>query len=309
MDRGFDRNAFLYPDTSGMDREYMRNIAKANNAIDFSKHNDWIRSVPENIEFARQQQWITSEYGKYDGPVLVCGSGPSLSDNIELVRQWKDAGEYLVAVDRAVKTLHENGIYPDLIVTADTQKTVRRFFEDVELMGSQKIAVHLALHPDVIDVFKKSSAQLRFYFPMNTWSFLCQKMYQDYGEEIACVEPGYVVTYSAVQIAYWMGFNRIVTIGNDLCYKTTMDAFFDVLGHPEDVCEVEGKTTILGFRLARNVFGLFPARYKDCSFIDCSGGLDKHGWEKRELEKTMPMSALKAGLKIEQEKSLAEELL
>lgn len=82
---------------------------------------DTIRSPLEKMYFYKDAIMVERMYECWDRniPVVVVAGGPSLKKNVKLLREAK-GHMLIVSVDRALSTLHEEGIVPDIIASMDS---------------------------------------------------------------------------------------------------------------------------------------------------------------------------------------------
>jgi SAM-dependent methyltransferase len=87
---------------------------------------DHIRTNSRNI-----QRWIKQEV-QHDGIALLCGSGPSLRENLADIKQRQSEGAKVFALNAAATYLSDHGIMPDYQVIIDAKE------ESVSLIGPAK---------------------------------------------------------------------------------------------------------------------------------------------------------------------------
>lgn len=87
---------------------------------------DHIRTNSKNI-----RRWIKQEV-QHDGVALLCGSGPSIKDNIQEIRYRQAGGAKVFALNAAASYLASQGIIPDVQVMIDAKA------ESVSLIGPAK---------------------------------------------------------------------------------------------------------------------------------------------------------------------------
>lgn len=143
----------------------------------------------------------------HDGVAIICGSGPSLIDDLEEIKE-KDGT--IFALNAAAKFLNENGIIPDYQVMIDAKE------ESVDLIGDAREHLFGAtVNPKAFDV--KPEATL-FQIQIENdelQEFLDQIAPNDYSMVTNAVSVGVV---SAV-LAWVMGFRELHFYGYDSCHK------------------------------------------------------------------------------------------
>lgn len=143
-----------------------------------------------------------------DVPAIVVSAGPSLNKNIHLLKEAKGKA-LIIAVGTAVKALQKQGIEPDFIVTIDPHLLNYEHFKGVNTKDAALIvdlqAHHLILEDYQGPMFVAGDKTLLKWFG-NSFE------YKGY------MESGGSVANSAFSMAYNMGANPIVLVGQDLAY-------------------------------------------------------------------------------------------
>lgn len=243
----------------------------------------WRHNIECNLTFDGWRDTlkpVTDLYGKYGGPVFVCGAGPSLVQNIpNLVKAVKEKGWPVIAVDRALIELKAAGIDPILTVSCDAQRKVRQFYDGV-YEPCDKVALSLVCDPDLLDIVLPGDVY--WFGALHPLCGFYRIVYKKHGREIAMVRTGTVVTFSAVDIALWMGFDPIMTIGNELSFGTREEADKYMGDNHEELQRHEQtqRLMIKSFADAAGDFTIFPYLHPDIGWVDLSEGLLEYsGWQ------------------------------
>lgn len=159
-------------------------------------------------------------------PAIIVSAGPSLDKNIGQLK--KAIGKsYIIAVDTALKTVIRAGIIPNLAVTIDPNKDIV-LFEDKKI-SALPIVVGIKSNSEII----KKHYGKKFYYK-NPYSYI-EDIHQQYGKETVLLETGGSVANDAFSTAVFMGFKKIILIGQDLAYpdkkEHTKDAYDDTAGN------------------------------------------------------------------------------
>lgn len=144
---------------------------------------------------------------------LILSSGPSLKENIEEIRKIKDKC-IIFALSSSVNLLIENDIIPDFVVNAET------------IDG----ASHIAKIRDnetyfILEGFCNSNlVQIAHKKAKNVFNYLSDGNFLNYWiKKLANSKKNLktlgTVSYTALNSALLMGFNKIVMCGQDLAYK------------------------------------------------------------------------------------------
>lgn len=142
-----------------------------------------------------------------DVPVILCGAGPSLADQLTTIQALKDS-VVIAAVGHAVRSLDQAGIVPDLIVEGDSQCGINW---PEELKPDSVLVATTEVAPDVA---------ARFEHVM--W---CEGSSPPFNQTAASlklpllkVSLNKTVSVHALDFLLRMGCRKVALIGQDYCY-------------------------------------------------------------------------------------------
>ncbi len=171
-------------------------------------------------------------------PAVIVASGPSLSKNIHLLKDVKDRC-VVVAADSVMPTLKDIDVKPDFICGVDYQavnvEKYRTVLKDKQKSDIDYVCVD-GVYFSIPKLFKNSFLS---FTPMSI-----TELYKDIVKEKIKKPIGVnAVTHMAIQLAYILGANPIIFIGQDWAYSggeehakgSSIDAEL-----PKDVIWVEG---------------------------------------------------------------------
>ena len=175
----------------------------------------WVKNVINNILQAPEIKPFYAFDGLIGGgTALILAAGPSLSDNIEQIKQNRNKFT-IFAIPKVLKTLEKYGIVPDFAIFADA---INRF--EISDLSSDFISQINAVADIKSDstVLTKGWKNTYFYFANNT----------EFVNKLA--NKGLVKTYPAVgtttlngiMCASQLGFKTIAVCGFDLAFKNGM---------------------------------------------------------------------------------------
>lgn len=105
---------------------------------------------------------VIDECPAIEQAAIICGGGPSLADTLEKIRELKEAGGKIFALNNAAKFLSENGIRPDVQVIIDPRpqnvEFVSQAWADEALLCSQ-------VHPSLFDKCKEIGYPVTLWHP------------------------------------------------------------------------------------------------------------------------------------------------
>lgn len=133
-------------------------------------------------------------------PAIIVGAGPSLEENQEALKAWKDKA-LILAAGSAIQVVD---VEPDLAVAIDPHTPLlRRKFPDVPLCFQGRV------HPDSLTRIKGE----KFTFPDSHFAFESWLTGQE------SFNSGWTVGNAAVAMAVHLGCNPIILVGMDYCYR------------------------------------------------------------------------------------------
>lgn len=170
-------------------------------------------------------------------PAILVSAGPSLEKNIKGLQQAKGRA-CIVCVDTAVKYMLKENIIPDMIVTIDPRKELA-LFDDERIQEIPLVGV-TDMSSKVLE--KARSKKLILAYTQNPY---IQRIYAETGHELGDFESGGSVATMAYSFCHYMGFKRLILVGQDLALtgnqmyagreKLSMDHFGRELIEVEDV--------------------------------------------------------------------------
>ena len=175
-----------------------------------------VRGLPE----------LTPAICNHDGTFVVVGSGPSLVDSLESIRNERRLGRPICAIKGAHDYLVENGITPDLFVSVEprdrTEQLTRRSNDTVYLLASR-------CHPNMFE-------HLRDYKVL-VWHAHGSESEQAQFSGRFSIGGGTTSGLRAVNIAYVMGYRKVSMYGMDSCLSDDGNKHWNG-GRASDVVDV-----------------------------------------------------------------------
>lgn len=143
---------------------------------------------------------------------LVLGAGPSLSDNITKIKA--NRGSFVIfAVNKVVKYLEQNGIYPDFVVCLDAGNMGTTL--DVNPDYLSRINCIADIRTDT-SVFAKPFKKIFVNF--SDTDFISKKI-SETNNSMKFYESGGTSSILAMVAAVKLGFSKVVIAGIDLAFK------------------------------------------------------------------------------------------
>ncbi len=170
----------------------------------FSNYQDMVKEYTIN-----QIRYALSDIDFDKIPAILVAAGPSLDKNINELAGAKGKA-FIIAVDTALNSMAEAGVIPDISITVDPHKPVSLF--QAECMKDVPMIVSQYSNSDVVEVLTCK----KFYSGEMDYM---SRVYMDYGKEMAApLETGGSVANNAFSFLQYVGFKRIVLVGQDLAY-------------------------------------------------------------------------------------------
>jgi hypothetical protein len=174
----------------------------------------------------RPGKWVKLE-DAHDGVAVLCGSGPSLADNIEEVRLWQMAGAKVFAMNGAAQFLNDNGILADYQVIIDARE------QTADLVGPAKEHLFASqVHPKCFE--RMPSAQV--------WHLQVgdiENEFPEYEGGYALIGGAASVGNTATCLAYTLGYRTLQIYGYDSSHREGKGhAFHQAMNAGDPCCSV-----------------------------------------------------------------------
>lgn len=277
----------LYPEIW---RDVIRNIKEKYESIILSRNTEilmateFAKNKVNNCKDIVRQYTILELKSKFelienikDIPAILVAAGPSLDKNINEIKKAKGKA-FIVAVDTALKSLLNNDIIPDVLITVDPHKPPILFmhtkFKDIPMVVCDCSNYELNLLHN----------EKRFYFA-DVNSYMSYIYREGTGNKLHSTESGGSVANNAFSFINILGFKKIILVGLDLAYTDkkmhTTDAYGDsddnLLKDNKKYFEVEDINgdmvyTEYNMNLYRKWFESQIVRYTDLLVIDATEG-------------------------------------
>lgn len=173
---------------------------------------NWTVSVLNNLFSIYKNNELEALLGKFkDKPAIVVSAGPSLSENIDYIKQYRDR-VVVFCVGTALKTLLKNGIKPDFVAMIESRYCLTQIL-DVDLSG-----INFIFYPSIFKgVYDCNLSRVFNYYPDN---MITTEWLQNLsGIKADKYKSRGTVSICALESAYLLGCNPIILTGQDLAYR------------------------------------------------------------------------------------------
>ena len=164
----------------------------------------WLR------EFRTVNQYI-DKMGE-NGIAIIVGAGPSLSKNIELLKQIKGKA-FILATDSAVKKMAKHNIKPDAFMSIDSEKNG---LEYNDILINTPLIMDINVKPELVE----NNKSVKIISAKN--AILISKICEKLKMLLYPAETGGSVSCSAFSVLKMWNFKKIVLIGHDFAYTDGM---------------------------------------------------------------------------------------
>lgn len=174
----------------------------------------------------RGGDWLATQPA-HDGKVLLCGSGPSISESVGEIKRLVSDGATLVALNGAAAFLVRHGLMPDYQVILDAQQAT------ADLVGPARQHLFASqCHPDTFD--RAPGAML--------WHLQIEGIddwLPTYPKPFALIGAASSVGTTALIVAFVLGFRDIECFGYDSSNRgEASHAFHQAMNDGEPMCSV-----------------------------------------------------------------------
>ncbi len=179
----------------------------------------------KNIVFHSDCEQLRRKLCEYDLtniPAIIVSAGPSLDKNVHELKKAQGRS-FIIVVDAALRTVIKAGIRPNLVYSLD-YKVPDYFFEGIDMDGLIWICEGLT-KPWIL---KQTNSKIFYvgYF-CRYYSSLSIKTI---GYALSGVPTGGSVSTSAFSVASYLGFKKIILVGQDLAFTSGVSHTKGALG-------------------------------------------------------------------------------
>lgn len=150
-------------------------------------------------------------------PVIICGAGPSLNDNIDFLKKMNNKA-IIIACGSAITSLSYHNIRPHIAVAIDP--TENEYIQLKNMTTNEILFVFSSrVNPDIFNCFNailslmhSSDGQEMEHKLLEDLGIISEKIGQDLNEDAMSVSS------SALSLSYFLGCDPIILCGIDLAY-------------------------------------------------------------------------------------------
>ena len=141
-------------------------------------------------------------------PAIVVAAGPSVEQSIEALKNVKGRA-VIIAVDRILQYLLDNGVKPDFVVTLDPRKNSNNFSRE----GNVEVPMFCTMQSNPLIMDKQAGRKII----CSAGNYMNEHYKKVEGTISEVPVSGSVATF-AVSIANYLGVKKILLVGQDLAF-------------------------------------------------------------------------------------------
>lgn len=166
-------------------------------------------------------------------PLVICGGGPSLADNLEKILLMQRNGAVIWALNNTFRYLSEHGINPDAHIMLDAREENIKFLpEKTEAM----LLYSAQCHPKLLDKAIKAAERVVIWVPAIKD---IMKILSKHKKLALIVSGGSSVGMKALGLAYGLGFKKVHLFGYDSSYRKEKNhAYSQPLNDAERIIDI-----------------------------------------------------------------------
>jgi hypothetical protein len=170
----------------------------------------------KNLNDLPKSHLASAFYGKFKGiPAIICGAGPSLEKNIDMLPALKDKA-LIFAGGSALLALENQGITPHFGVGIDPNRAQLQRIESLK-EGGYPFFYRNRIYYKVLEKIKGPKIYVQGSGGYDTAAFFEKKL--GIKEEVEEIEEGHNVVNFAISLAERLGCSPIILVGCDLSYS------------------------------------------------------------------------------------------
>lgn len=224
-------------------------------------------NIAENSRYCNK--WV-AEVEAHDGHAVIVGGGPSLVENLSLIKKRHELGQKIFALNGAAKFLNSHGIIPDYQVILDARP------ENLGLLSkAHEYLLASQCDPALFQHFKSLSNVTLWHPALDD----IEQHLPKHDNEYALIGGGLTVGLSTMCLAYTMGFRKLHLFGYDSSHRKALGhAYSQPMNSSDILCKVtlNGETFTSSLAMARQA-ELFPSVCNNLLDRDCIITLDSDG--------------------------------
>ncbi len=174
-----------------------------------------VENTPSIVKGGDTEHFHNAFKGK---PAIVVASGPSLSKNIDFLKEVVNKA-VIIAADSVLSVLYEKNIKPDFVCGVDYQEINQMKYTPILKEKKRSNITYVAVD-GVNSLIPKLFERSFFEYSSSGFVYLYREFFEERKKKRFSLNA---VTHLAIQLAYIMGCNPIIFVGQDWAFTGGMD--------------------------------------------------------------------------------------
>lgn len=201
-----------------------------------------LKNVLENSK--KCDRWV-KRLPAHDRLAVVCGSGPSLQENLDEVRKLTQDGATLYALNGSAKFLDIYGLLPDYQVIMDAR------LETASLVGPAKEHLFCSqVHPETL---KRAQNLTLWHATFGNLMVDDQEGFPEHHDDYAIIGSAITAGITVLILLYALGYRRVICFGYDSSHRNGKGHAFAQPINNDDPCTLvnfRGKDYLASFTMS-----------------------------------------------------------
>lgn len=216
----------IIPEINGEDGQKLTLTPLALNAKCVMGPNELIKNMRYAMSHGYPQFY---KRDPHHGEIVLCGSGPSIENNVEDIKALYANGHPVMAIKSTHDWLVDHGIRPQLALAVDPTEKIARLYQNPQPDCVYLIATQC--HPEVYKALAGYNVVI-----WNAYTKKAEGYWKNYVKRKRRVDKVYFINggstsgLRAITMAYLMGYRKVHLFGFDSCLRSQTDNLLKISG-------------------------------------------------------------------------------
>lgn len=173
---------------------------------------NWLLNAFKNLRTISDTPVVSNFWGQFKNiPAIIVSAGPSLEKNIHLLNDVKEKA-LIICAGSSIRAMKRHEVTPHFLLAMDPGEINTRVYNDLNLEDLYFL-YNLSFNYGVVEKLRGKKVIFRTnveIFP----AFVEKKLQYEFG----CINSGLSCAHDCLDLAYLLGCNPIIFIGQDLAY-------------------------------------------------------------------------------------------
>ena len=187
-------------------------VARFNLATTDRFTENWLLNGFKNLRTINETPAINNFFGQFKNiPAIIVSAGPSLEKNIHQLNDVKEKA-LIICAGSSIRAMKRHNITPHFLLAIDPGEINNRVYNDLNL-DDLYFLYNLSFNYGVVEKLGGKKVIFRTNLE-NLAAFIEKKLQYEFG----CINSGFSCAHNCLDLAYLLGCNPIIFIGQDLAY-------------------------------------------------------------------------------------------